>query len=971
MAIQSETRQVGTQPSNRLVREFRTQLPQSDMTGVARVGAELGAIAESELKSQAVDEVSKTVESLKFGKNEDGSFTKPPAPEEWGSFKRQYFDELVNKRYTNEVLLEHDTALAKIYADTKASGGDPTDAYAKAQADLTGRLQGVDPAIRGTVEMGMRKQVQQYNTGFITSFGTRAESVNADALKSQVTVLGEQFIRANRDGNEAEAELLKSRITSIRETLKRGAKISSNPDEERVFWNSLTIESNVKKSINEALKDPNLDKGQFARDVDRLRLIVNGTAKDEDTAFGLKKSDFSGDNVSPGAIQSLHRELGIIKDDFSRANAVSAEMQMMQDYLRNVRVGNKFQTLGMSEKLKVMSVQQHINEENVQRAKDNLPAVNAETPEGMAWIFKNHGYIPNKMYDSIFAGISTRSVEEVERAATLYEAAKSGTESGRSAPYLDQIASAEDRIFLESYLSLGGRRGGTSGSQTLDDIKKVIETNRTIAETKNIESEILPLARRALGNDTLTIDEMRKKAADKSGLDIKNMNAESQRVFFDKFQKVFYRMQGDFAGAASVSAQTFKQFYTQDPLSIAQKEQMKFSGDTFIPKERAFPIPLDGKNQPVAGWVNGYIGAVAEKYMDPARDKDGKVIAGSIKITGIGDVPISELEAGRNIFFQSTGRSTYDPSVPWHQQTGVNPTFNVWYYDSEKNKGSVPTLITVKGSNNLLEVSPHAEAKAQHDSFAEAARTNSLRLNQMEQNTALMRQQRMRQFNAGMSQREQDLPTFKEPAVIGEPANPVFYDTRGRAGVAKTSFKPRTVSDMGVTEFTMPEMATRTPGVPLFRAPNVDNLVPTDIKKIVQGQEATTSGRIRPGANLTKTNTDLVDFGKTLVSEFSTLALTSGQRPVGGETKETSQHVTGNALDFSLRGMSIEDRTKLVQRIIGDERVGGFGYYPKNDSIHVDFRGGNKMAWGQNKSYTSLPQTPDWFRIPVEQWRKG
>lgn len=969
MAIQQDTRQVTAQPSNRLIREFRTQLPTPDMSGVANLSRQVGAIAQDEMKTQAVDEVNLAVESLKFGKNEDGSYTKPPAPEEWGSFKRQYFDELVNKRYTNDVLLDHDTSLAKIYADTKASGGDPSAAFAKAQADLTGRLQGVDPSLRGTVELGMRKQVQQYNTGFITSWGTKAEESNVKGVGNQISLLSEQYVKAQRDGNDAEATSIKGRIDSLRTTLKTGGRLTANPDEEKSFWNSLNIESAIKKSINVALSNPDTNKAEFAKEMDKLRLIVGGTSSAEETAFGLTRKDF--DNVSPNVITGLHRELGMMSDDFRRVNSVSEQMQQIQRYLQNVRNGVKFQTADMSDKTIMMSVSQHIQDENQIRAKEQKPPINPDTPEGMAWIFNNHGFIPGKMYDHIFSGMSTLSVEKVERAATLYEAAKSGTESGRSAPYMDQIASAEDRIFLESYLNLGGRRGGTTGSQTLDDIKNVIETNRTISETKNIESEILPLARRALGNDTLTIDEMRKKIGEKSGLDIKNMNSESQKVFFDKFQKVFYRMQGDLAGAASISAQTFKQFYTQDPLSIAQKEQMKFSGNTFISKERAFPIPLDGTNQPVANWVNGYIGSIAEKYMEPARDKDGKPIQGSIKVTGIGSVDINDLEAGRNVFFKSTGRGTYDPSVPWHQQQGVNPSFQVWYFDPVKNKGSIPTLLTVKGTNALLEVYPHAEAKAQHDSFAEASRTGNIRVNQIIQNDAIMAQQRRRTQSAALAGREQDIPTFKELATIGEKVKPIFYDTRGRVGVSNIGANPPAVSDLGVPIMGADETFQAPRGASLYRVPNPDNLISTDVKRLIESQGNGGTGRVRPGANLMNTRADLVDFGRTLVSEFGGLDLTSGRRAAGGQTASTSQHVTGNALDFSVKGMSTEDKAKLVQRVIADDRVGGFGYYPNSDSIHIDFRTGPKTAWGQNKSHTSLPNTPDWFRLPIEQWRKG
>ena len=80
-------------------------------------------------------------------------------------------------------------------------------------------------------------------------------------------------------------------------------------------------------------------------------------------------------------------------------------------------------------------------------------------------------------------------------------------------------------------------------------------------------------------------------------------------------------------------------------------------------------------------------------------------------------------------------------------------------------------------------------------------------------------------------------------------------------------------------------------------------------------------------------------------------------RRVGGARK--SQHMHGNAMDISVRGMSPEDQLKMLQWW-KSQGAAGFGYYPNSQSIHVDF--GRPRAWGPDRTSRSLGQTPSFFR---------
>lgn len=106
-----------------------------------------------------------------------------------------------------------------------------------------------------------------------------------------------------------------------------------------------------------------------------------------------------------------------------------------------------------------------------------------------------------------------------------------------------------------------------------------------------------------------------------------------------------------------------------------------------------------------------------------------------------------------------------------------------------------------------------------------------------------------------------------------------------------------------------------------------------------------------------------------LISDFQKaypgVKLTSGFRDpqrnaaVGGA--KGSQHIHGNAMDFSLAGMTDAQKVDALNWW-KNAGASGFGYYPGSDSAHVDIRQGPQRFWGPSYSKDSLPQTPEWFQ---------
>ncbi len=116
------------------------------------------------------------------------------------------------------------------------------------------------------------------------------------------------------------------------------------------------------------------------------------------------------------------------------------------------------------------------------------------------------------------------------------------------------------------------------------------------------------------------------------------------------------------------------------------------------------------------------------------------------------------------------------------------------------------------------------------------------------------------------------------------------------------------------------------------------------------------------------------DAAVALAKQGITLDVTSGYRTpehnaeVGGA--RGSQHLHGRAIDVSLNGLTPDQQQKVIDQFLSDPRVGGFGYYPRSNSIHVDVRPGGRTAWGSDYHATSIGEGwPDWMTAKVRSWQ--
>lgn len=111
----------------------------------------------------------------------------------------------------------------------------------------------------------------------------------------------------------------------------------------------------------------------------------------------------------------------------------------------------------------------------------------------------------------------------------------------------------------------------------------------------------------------------------------------------------------------------------------------------------------------------------------------------------------------------------------------------------------------------------------------------------------------------------------------------------------------------------------------------------TELKKIDQFFHSRLEGAVKP---IDPKLIDLLDNIQDhfhadvieLISGYRSPTLNANLRREGYEVAEASQHIEGKAADIHIDEVTEEGLTAYVKSL----KVGGVGYYPKNDFVHVD-----------------------------------
>jgi hypothetical protein len=204
--------------------------------------------------------------------------------------------------------------------------------------------------------------------------------------------------------------------------------------------------------------------------------------------------------------------------------------------------------------------------------------------------------------------------------------------------------------------------------------------------------------------------------------------------------------------------------------------------------------------------------------------------------------------------------------------------------------------------------------------------------------------------NQSSAELHADLTAYSQARAAGQPVpDDVYNQVLSRAGGAGS--KIGRLLSASKTFYDAVDQNTQTQSLPVLR----DNI-------------ARLEGRVTDAVTTIK-----ADAEKKLGALNIPVNVISGARSSEANTAaggaKNSEHLGGNAIDVSLKGLNDQQRQKLIDTFLSDPKVGGFGYY-NGDSIHIDAQQGAKTAWGSDQTAATVGKGwPDWLTQRVNAWQ--
>lgn len=303
MAIRQFTQEIGIKPAGQGISEFSTSLPTPDLSGVRRFASSLADTGEEYLKIAAKQTAEDAANGTQIVKNDAGQYERIAAPESFGPYAKQVFEQAVDQNYINTVYRDVESELNTIASDRQM----PPDArIAKMDAHITGVLKNVDPKFVGVLAPILGRERNQRQGSILNLAQSQSISALENSLTLSVKSSMDTLINAVAVGNEADAKLAEDNILN-----STRSRIQLSTQDQTV------IDAEVKR-VQDAIKGVRY----LSPILDRVRTgIANGTLLPEElgvftqmmtagvapagsTAFGVTDQDLVS-NVNEFALSQM------------------------------------------------------------------------------------------------------------------------------------------------------------------------------------------------------------------------------------------------------------------------------------------------------------------------------------------------------------------------------------------------------------------------------------------------------------------------------------------------------------------------------------------------------------------------------------------------------------------------------------------------------------------------------------------
>lgn len=410
MAIQRDEQRVGIQPSGRMVREFRTDLPGPfGMAKAQELGAEVSRMAALFGEAEAREVATEKAASVAIPKDENGNFYRPETPEGFGILARNIYNRVINDRVAYASSQDFEAYAQQVRAENP---NDPIRARELLEASATARIEALDPQVRLRAEPLIRREVNQHMSSILmedarTRLRLEVESAQ-DYIRNHTNEATDLFIL----GDPASIERGNQALRLARINVERLVAVRARPESDLVNFDNdaraIRYGANVMQVINSRLSDGTLSPDRL---VDLSRMI-RSPYTDGENNMGVTPEDIRELIRSPQARDALAARIDRMASSLTRQQALNEQNARHSAVMDAARNGQSGPPVGMSARdFDVNHVARFASENNI----------NIYTPSGLDRIYRTFQHLPTTLLNNFFRSVGSLTPQQIEEKRILFQ----------------------------------------------------------------------------------------------------------------------------------------------------------------------------------------------------------------------------------------------------------------------------------------------------------------------------------------------------------------------------------------------------------------------------------------------------------------------------------------------------------------------------------------------------------------------
>ena len=466
MAIKRDEQQVSIQPSGRMVREFRTDLPgPSGMVKAQELGAEVSRMASLFGEAEARETAKQTGASAVIPKDEQGNYQRPETPEGFGILARNVYNQVVTDRVAYSSAQDFEAFAQQVRANNP---DDPARAASLLEASATARIEALDPQVRLRAEPLIRREVNQHMGSILMEDARRRRTLEIQEAENLVnrsaTEAFDLFALNTPEGNTRGEEAVAFARRNAERLVAVGARPPSYLTDLDNSIAGLRASGTIMARVSERLMEGTLTIDQ----VDDLIRITRSPYTDGENVMGIRPEDIRENITDPRARDALAARLERMRTTLSRQVSTQQRDATTNAIIDNSNSGARGRPAGVSEAV--------FEDAMFTWARNNQVNVFAPDGSGLDSLFRQFGALPTNATRGLFANSNLMSPEQLDQRLGLFRHLNNMPISGGEEGTVIGGLSRNDFNFMYHYDA--ARRSGETSVNAAERARELLARGR-------------------------------------------------------------------------------------------------------------------------------------------------------------------------------------------------------------------------------------------------------------------------------------------------------------------------------------------------------------------------------------------------------------------------------------------------------------------------------------------------------------